>query len=82
MLVLSRKINEKIKIGDDIEITIVAINGDVIRVGIAAPSTMRILRGELYEEVQRQNSAAAAAPQITASLKSLVKSLTDETSSK
>lgn len=59
MLVLSRKVNEKIKIGEDIELTIVSINGDVVRLGIDAPKDVKILRSEVYEEIQRQNKEAA-----------------------
>lgn len=58
MLVLSRKINEKIKIGEDIELTIVSINGDVVRLGIEAPRDVKILRSEVYAEIQRQNREA------------------------
>lgn len=59
MLVLSRKTNEKIKIGEDIEITIVSVSGEVVRVGIEAPKEVKILRSEVYEEISRQNKAAA-----------------------
>ena len=60
MLVLSRKLNEKIKLGDDIEIMIVAISGDTVRLGINAPKDLKILRGEIYAEIQRQNREAVA----------------------
>ncbi len=59
MLVLSRKINEKIKISEDIEITVVSIAGDVVRIGIEAPKEVKILRSEVYQEISRQNQAAA-----------------------
>ena len=60
MLVLSRKTNEKILIGDDIEITIVGVSGDNVRIGIKAPKDVKILRSEVYEEVQKQNIEAAS----------------------
>ena len=50
MLVLSRKETETIKIGDDIEITLVRVSGDRVRVGIQAPSELVILRGELEKK--------------------------------
>lgn len=59
MLVLSRKVNEKIKISEDIEITIVSVSGDVVRIGIEAPKDVKILRSEVYEEIQKQNQSAA-----------------------
>jgi len=60
MLVLSRKIDEKVLIGDDIEIVIVAVAGDNVRLGIKAPKDVKILRSEVYEEVQKQNMEAAS----------------------
>ncbi|NLL52872.1 MAG: carbon storage regulator CsrA [Peptococcaceae bacterium] len=59
MLVLSRKVNERIKINDDIEIVVVSVAGDVVRIGIEAPKDVKILRSEVYEEISRQNRAAA-----------------------
>ena len=60
MLVLARKVNEKILIGDDIEITIVSVSGENVRIGINAPKDVKILRSEVYAEVQRQNQEAAS----------------------
>ncbi len=59
MLVLSRKINQSIVIGDDIEIMLVDIRGDQIKLGINAPKTVKIFRKEVYEEVENQNREAA-----------------------
>ncbi|WP_368293957.1 carbon storage regulator CsrA [Dehalobacter sp. TBBPA1] len=64
MLVLSRKINERIMIGDDIEIVVVAVVGDQVRIGIEAPKDIKILRSEVYEEVQNQNVKASAASKL------------------
>lgn len=58
MLVLSRKVNETIKIGDDVEIKIVEVKGDTIRIGIEAPRTLDILRGELVASVSANNTEA------------------------
>ena len=60
MLVLSRKKGEIIKIGDDIEITIVALANDQVKIGIQAPKNIEILRKELFEEIQDENKAASA----------------------
>lgn len=58
MLVLSRKVNESIKIGDDIEIKVLEVNGDGIRIGIEAPKSMEILRAELIRSVSETNTEA------------------------
>jgi carbon storage regulator len=55
MLVLTRKSDESIKLGDDITITIVEIKGNSVRVGIKAPVDLRIYRKELYERIKREN---------------------------
>lgn len=60
MLVLTRKENEKILIGDDIEITVVAIDNGSVQLGINAPREIEILRKELLEDVKKENKAAAA----------------------
>jgi carbon storage regulator len=59
MLVLTRKLNESIQIGDDIEIKVLAIEGDQIKLGIAAPKSVDIYRKEIYLDIQNQNSEAA-----------------------
>lgn len=59
MLVLSRQRDETIMIGDDIEITVVDIRGDKVRLGITAPSTIPVHRKEVYEAIQRENREAS-----------------------
>ena len=59
MLVLSRQRDETIMIGDDIEITIVDIRGDKVRLGITAPAHISVHRKEVYDAIQRENRAAA-----------------------
>ncbi|WP_159599249.1 carbon storage regulator [Agromyces humi] len=62
MLILARKFGEKLLIGDDITITIERGRaGDQVRVHIDAPKTVRILRAEVRDEVERQNREAIAA---------------------
>lgn len=58
MLVLKRKINESIMIGDDIEIKIISYDKDGIRIGIEAPKEMSIFRKEIYIEIQEENKNA------------------------
>ena len=59
MLVLSRQRDETIMIGDDIEITVVDIRGDKVRLGITAPATIPVHRKEVYDAIQRENREAA-----------------------
>jgi carbon storage regulator len=58
MLVLTRKPKESIKIGDDIEITVLSIEGDQIKLGINAPKNIDIHRKEIYLSIQQENSDA------------------------
>jgi carbon storage regulator len=59
MLVLSRQKEQTIMIGDDIEITVVDIRGDKVRLGINAPSEVPVHRKEVYDAIQRENKEAA-----------------------
>lgn len=60
MLILSRKVNEKIKIGNDITLTIIEIKGDQIKVGVEAPKDVKVFRQEVYNAIQNENKAAAS----------------------
>ncbi|MGD6831714.1 carbon storage regulator CsrA [Sutcliffiella halmapala] len=59
MLVLTRKKDEAIKIGDDIEIKVIGINGDQVKIGIEAPKHVEIHRKEIYLSIQEENNAAS-----------------------
>jgi len=59
MLVLSRQRDETIMIGDEIEITVVDIRGDKVRLGISAPTRIAVHRKEVYEAIKKENEQAA-----------------------
>jgi cytosine/creatinine deaminase len=59
MLVLSRQKDQTIMIGDDVDVTIVDIRGDKVRLGINAPRTVQVHRKEVYEAIRRENREAA-----------------------
>src|SRR5947209_19642456 len=59
MLVLSRQRDETIIIGDDIEITVVDIRGDKVRLGVSAPKEISVHRKEVYDAIRRENREAA-----------------------
>lgn len=58
MLILTRKLNETIMIGDKIEISIVDIKGDQVKVGIKAPRDVKVYRQEVYQAIQKENIEA------------------------
>jgi carbon storage regulator len=63
MLILTRKKDEAIRLGEDIRIVLVQIKGGQVRLGIECPSNMRVLREELYEAVRKENmNAVSVAP--------------------
>ncbi|OXS77023.1 carbon storage regulator [Lysinibacillus sp. KCTC 33748] len=61
MLVLSRKKDESIMIGDQIEIKILAVEGEQIKIGIVAPKNVKVHRSEVFEAIQAQNREALTA---------------------
>lgn len=59
MLVLSRQRDESIMIGDNVQITVVDIRGDKVRLGIVAPPEIAVHRKEVFDAIQRENQKAA-----------------------
>lgn len=60
MLVLKRKVGEVVKIGNDIEIQVLAVEGEVIKLGFVAPKNVQIMRSELYESIRSENIQAGS----------------------
>lgn len=59
MLVLTRKVNQSIMIGDEIEVVVLEVRGEQVRLGIKAPRTVTVHRREIYDAIQRENLMAA-----------------------
>ncbi|MDR0642413.1 MAG: carbon storage regulator CsrA [Treponema sp.] len=59
MLILSRKVNEKIMIGDDISVSIIEVRGDQVRLGVDAPRSVKVFRQEVFDAIKAENRAAA-----------------------
>lgn len=63
MLILSRKIDEKIKIGNDITITLIDVHGDQVKIGVEAPRNVKVFRQEVFDGIQSENKAAESSVQ-------------------
>ncbi|HUW41479.1 MAG TPA: carbon storage regulator CsrA [Rectinemataceae bacterium] len=61
MLILSRRVNERIVIGDNIVVSVVEVRGDQVKLGIEAPREVKVFRQEVYDAIQEENRRAAAA---------------------
>ncbi len=73
MLILTRKLNESIMIGDQIEISIVDIRGDQVKIGIKAPRNIKVYRQEVYRAIQKENiEAVKSKPELILSLDKLL----------
>jgi carbon storage regulator len=80
VLVLSRRPQESFRIGHDVVITVLEVSGDKVRIGIDAPSHVKVHRQEVYLEVQRANEeAASASPSAAADLAKALRGDRDET---
>jgi carbon storage regulator len=62
MLVLTRKSNQSIMIGDAIEVSVLAISGEKVRLGIDAPKSVPVFRKEVYVEIQADRESSSATP--------------------
>ena len=62
MLVLTRKSNQSIMIGDDVEVSVLSIMGEKVRIGIQAPREVPVFRKEVYLEIQQEGVATGADP--------------------
>lgn len=72
MLALSRKANESIIIGNDIEVTILEVKGEQVKIGIKAPKSVPVYREEVYQQIKESNKEAAG-DAVTENLKNLFK---------
>ncbi len=59
MLILSRKVNEKIMIGDDVSVSVIEIRGDQVKLGVDAPRSVKVFRREVFDAIMAENRAAA-----------------------
>jgi len=73
MLVLSRKLNETILIGDNIKVTLLGVDGDKIKIGIDAPRDIKVFREELIEATKNTNKQALSAPIVSFDLSKIRK---------
>ena len=64
MLILSRKVNEKVVIGEDITVSIIEVRGDQVRIGIDAPKNVKVFRQEVFDAVKAENQAALTSASI------------------
>ena len=71
MLILSRKIDEKIKIGNDITITLIDVHGDQVKIGVEAPKDVKVFRQEVFDAIQNENKAAVAVTEETGNEKAI-----------
>jgi carbon storage regulator len=77
MLVLTRKSNQSIMIGDDIEVSVLSIMGEKVRIGIQAPRDVPVFRREVYLEIQQERRGVAAGGDVRGDVDRALSSLSD-----
>ena len=75
MLVLKRKVGETIMIGDQIEVQVLAVEGETVKLGFTAPALVQILRKEIYDSIRQENQVAGQKAPDARELASLLKNL-------
>lgn len=71
MLILTRKTNEKIKIGNEITLSIIEIKGEQVKIGVEAPKEVKVFRQEVFNAIQNENRAAATSQESIGALSDL-----------
>jgi carbon storage regulator len=71
MLILTRKTNEKIKIGNEITLSIIEIKGEQVKIGVEAPKEVKVFRQEVFNAIQQENRAAATTQESIGALSDL-----------
>jgi carbon storage regulator len=71
MLVLTRKSNQSIMIGDEIEVSVLSIMGEKVRIGIQAPRSIPVFRKEVYLEIQQEKAAQGSRDEVDSALEEL-----------
>ncbi len=78
MLVLARKVGESVVIGDNVEITVLEVKGEVVRLGVKAPSNIPVYRKEIYEQIVKENLASSSSELSLEDLSDLIKPASEE----
>jgi carbon storage regulator len=77
MLVLTRKSNQSIMIGDDVEVSVLAVTGEKVRIGIKAPQEIPVFRKEIYLEIHREDAVQDSEPEERAEVDDALRKLGD-----
>jgi len=80
MLVLTRKVNESVVIGSNIEVTILGIKDDQVRIGVSAPKDVRIYRKEIFEAIAAENRKAVGSVEAVKQLEGFLATMAPEES--